>query len=668
MPVIFSQGDKLGQGHYTVLREIGIGGMGVVYHCKDELLLRDVAIKMLLPDLMTDQSNFEVFKQEARLAAQLEHPNIVTIYDIGVEERKNKPHHYLSMEYLPGGNLANRIQQATLPLEQCLNWMRQLASGLSFAHKRGVVHQDIKADNIFIANEGDLKIGDFGLARLLVGRVTYNAANKGMGTPAYMSPELCRGEPQDYRSDIYSLGVLFFEMVTGQLPFHARGMIEMAMKHSAAPVPSSRRLNPHVPEILDTLIRQMMAKNPEERFQSASDVLHLIDELMFELRLARLGLKNKPLFPGNEEAEAKTFGGTKSANILSKTGDTRFANALSAEGSKALNLNWAFRTNGPIGWTSSPVLNKETTIAYCGSTDGSIYSIDTATGARIWSRYLSAPIVTTPLLTQDDLIVTNAIGDILRLSGKDGESIWKVKTDCALVSNPAICNDLVVIAGFEGKLQAINLDQREVQWEYDSKGQIVAPVRTFKDRLLFGTKKGGFEALSSESGEPIWSFKTDGPIVAGSVISSDSVYFGTLNGMFYALEPEMGQLIWEYTSEMPITSCGCVVDSSVIFCGQDKVLYCLEKYSGNLLWKTAVRGTVLADVLVHDQSILTVSREGWLQCFEHSSGEIKWQRELGRCVESTPLITDKMLLIATVEGDILAYTFAQTGILAEKAV
>lgn len=240
-PKIFARSDKLEDGHYTVLEEIGVGGMGVVYHCRDELLLRDVAIKMLLPSLMADKKNLEVFKEEARLAAQLEHPNIVTVYDIGVESRNGRDHHFVAMEYLPGGNLANRVTQGALPLEHALNWMKQLSSGLSFAHKRGVIHQDIKADNIFITNEGDLKIGDFGLARLLVGRVYLNSATKGMGTPAYMSPELCRGDQQDHRSDIYSMGILFFEMCTGQLPYRAQGMIEMAMKHTShrCPQPSA---------------------------------------------------------------------------------------------------------------------------------------------------------------------------------------------------------------------------------------------------------------------------------------------------------------------------------------------------------------------------------------------------------------------------------------------
>jgi serine/threonine-protein kinase len=119
MPILLSPGEKLEHGHYTVIQEIGVGGMGVVYHCRDELLLRDIAVKMLLPELMTDKNNFDVFRQEARLAAQLEHPNIVTIYDIGVEEKDNKPHHYLAMEYLPGGNLSGTLSDGALAVEHC---------------------------------------------------------------------------------------------------------------------------------------------------------------------------------------------------------------------------------------------------------------------------------------------------------------------------------------------------------------------------------------------------------------------------------------------------------------------------------------------------------------------------------------------------------------------
>src|SRR5215470_6953341 len=177
---MFSPGEKLESGHYMIVKEVGQGGMGIVYHCHDELLQRDVAAKILLPEVTANKNTVEMFIQEARLAAQLDHPNIVTIYDIGKEERQGRVHHFMVMEYLTGGNLGMRLSNSALSVELFLNWMKQLATGLSFAHKRGIVHQDIKADNIFITTEGDLKIGDFGLARLGAGRVKHRTTH-GMG-------------------------------------------------------------------------------------------------------------------------------------------------------------------------------------------------------------------------------------------------------------------------------------------------------------------------------------------------------------------------------------------------------------------------------------------------------------------------------------------------------
>jgi serine/threonine protein kinase len=713
MPILLSPGEKLEHGHYTVIQEIGVGGMGVVYHCRDELLLRDIAVKMLLPELMTDKNNFDVFRQEARLAAQLEHPNIVTIYDIGVEEKDNKPHHYLAMEYLPGGNLSGTLSDGALAVEHCLNWMKQLASGLSFAHKRGVVHQDIKADNIFITTEGDIKIGDFGLAKLLVGRVHYNASIRGMGTPAYMSPELCRGEPQDYRSDIYSLGVLFFEMATGQLPFQARGMIDMAMKHTSAPIPSVRRLNPHVPEVLERLIHKMMAKNPQDRYQATADVLSVLDELIFELRVARLGLRNKGLLrsgpivlesetareapspPEEKPAKKLTPDQIRSQPIppakpqervappeaegrgidrIRKAGEspTRISGArlgalLKAQGLKALDLRWTFKSNGPIGWSASPVTDRDEQILYVASTDNCLYAIDTQTGSKLWAHRTEAPFLAGPILLGDKVLVTNASGNISLLGARDGVLQWSFKTGKRVVATPTASKDAIIIASLDGKIQAIDYNRGQIKWEFDCREPIAASAQSYADQLFFGTKDGTFHALNIDSGQPLWKFQSDGPIVAGSAVSVDSVYFGTQSGTYYALEAESGRLIWDYPTSRAITSRGAIVFTSVIFCSQDKWLYCCEKYGGGLVWKGAVRGTTIANLVSSRTSVLTVTREGWMQAFQATSGEMKWQRDLARCVETTPLITSSMLFVPTVEGDVLAYSLAGADSSAEKS-
>lgn len=784
MPVIFSRGDKLENGHYTVVKELGVGGMGVVYHCRDEQLMRDVAIKMLLPELMTDKSSVEIFRQEARLAAQLEHPNIVTVYEIGVEERQKKLHHYVSMEYLPGGNLANRVISGPLAVEHCLNWMKQLASGLTFAHKKGVVHQDIKADNIFITTEGDLKIGDFGLARLLVGRVHYNAATKGMGTPAYMSPELCRGEPQDHRSDIYSLGVLFFEMATGQLPFRARGMIEMATKHSSAPIPSAKRINPLIPEILDKVIKRMMSKTPEERYSNMSEVLTILDDLIFELRVARLGLGNRPLlrsgpvqmdpilqqqlaqqkaeemskpntatpkqppvsardlFPRSaksqsEELIAQLESVAEQAKIeadhdqvvtpvlephhrkptdfvlsqrISKqppAGDVQHSAAAAAEPASAkveakapiaeatplpatepaqkavaplvvanqtsirtsqnkmritgartpLEQLWSFKTHGPIGWSSSPVLDKDERVLYCASADSCLYALDVVTGKELWKYETGAPILASPILYGDKVAVVNAAGSICALSVKSGARVWNFTGEDELLATPGFHKEHLLVPTARGRLLSIDINSGVLHWQFKAGGAIVCAPQRHADLVLFGTKEGFFYGVSLDHGKKLWDFPAGGSIVASPAASVDSVYFGTQEGAFYALEAENGGLIWEYPTNKPIVSRAVIAFTSVIFASQDKWLYCCEKYDGSLKWKGALHGKTVANLVVDKELVLAATHEGWLQAFSTRNGELKWEKDCERSIESAPLVVNDKIYLGTVEGDIVAYSF-----------
>ncbi len=774
MPVIFTRGDKLENGHYTVIKELGVGGMGVVFHCRDELLLRDVAIKMLLPELMADKNNVEIFRQEARLAAQLEHPNVVTVYDVGVEERHGKQHHYVAMEYLPGGNLASRVAHGALQVEHALNWMKQLASGLSFAHKRAVVHQDIKADNIFITNEGDLKIGDFGLARLLAGsRVSIKERAQVMGTPAYMSPELCRGEPQDQKSDIYSMGVLFFEMITGQLPYRAQGMIEMAMKHTTAPVPSAKRLNPLVPEILDKVIRRMMAKSADERFKTMTEVQTILDDLIFEMRVARLGIgirpmmksgpvqtisdadiaaasrgeatsslprytgasptpqgmpvlppditkrpaatnpvspvaasstkappakaespvtppkmpavtpprnvqvtppkgaqatppKGAPVTPPKMPAVTPPKGATAIPPVSrdSKAGDSAPGAKISSgtlpvlESLKAnLEVAWTFQSKGPIGWGSSPVMDRSEKVIYVSSSDSRVYALSCDKGDVLWSFSTGGPVMASPIIVDDKLLVASTDGSVSLISRADGKPHWQYQGDSSIVATPALCKGLVAVPTLDGHLLAIDLKTGMREWKCSVGDAIVGTPHFHAGNIYIGTHSAEVVAVSSSSGKRNWQFSADGPIVASPAASVDSVYIGTQTGTFYSLEAESGRMVWEYSTNGPILSRGVIAFTSVMFCSLDKWIYCCEKYGGALQWKGAVRGKVQANLVTAPGSVLAISKEGWMQCFALRSGELQWQKNLGKHVESHPLITSKMMFLGTIEGDLVAYTF-----------
>lgn len=277
MNIIYKPKEIIAKGRFEIISVIGEGGTGTVYQALDKSSGQNVAIKLLHPDLTDDPKHIEIFKQEALLAVQLYHPHIVTVQGIITDKWQEKTVYLLVMEYLPGGNLTARVRQG-ISIEQAIKWMKQLLTALAYAHDQGIIHQDIKSANVFVTADNDVKIGDFGLAKLI------NAAESGVvkhnkGTPAYMSPELCYGEEQDERSDIYSLGVVFFELLTGKLPFEAAGMIELARQHISKPVPSVKCLNSSIPLLLDSIIKRMMAKDKDQRYQSARQILQDMETL-----------------------------------------------------------------------------------------------------------------------------------------------------------------------------------------------------------------------------------------------------------------------------------------------------------------------------------------------------------------------------------------------------
>jgi serine/threonine-protein kinase len=856
---MFAPGDKLEYGHYTVLRELGAGGMGVVYHCRDEFLQREIAIKMLLPELMADDDTVEVFRQEARLAAQLEHPNVVTIHNIGIENKEGKVHHYIAMEFLPGGSLKQRIEQdQNLYLEQCLEWMKQLTVGLNYAHKRGVVHQDIKPDNIFITHDGNLKIGDFGLALIATG-VAVERAVQGKGTPAYMSPELCRGDPQDQRSDIYSLGAVFFELLTREKPYKASGMIEMAMKHATAPVPSAKKINADVPDVLDKALQKMMAKNPDERYQSLSELLTIIEKLLLEMQVARLGVGTGPALTSQPKAKAEAtppppipdadkhaddfanFVAEKSADraeVTTKPSDAQKKPAAVGEGAKGasakksesslfdgpdetlddlldsllseqtptklqtagqknsstklgassaadaavnkkweadheatqppqavpesleatippvplssleatipptplptaenggvsagsgsagkpqfledvtgeidkvfqsvvraeaaamaqathaardaaevgmtvhgpaadadakarisrsgipalskqkqLDVIWRYKTQGPVGWCSSPTLTKDRkTIIVC-SVDGLVHALDAAKGNVLWRYDTGAAILASPAVTADKLFVASTNGQVHALT-PSGSKLWEYAGASPVVATPVVHEQLLLLASMDGTLKALDTNDAKVKWTYRTDGAIVAPPQAYEKFVFVGSKDKCLHAIASDKGWRQWVYHTNGPIVSKPLVSTDSVYIGSMDGHMYAIEAESGKLIWKYGTDQPIVCGGTLEFTSVTLPGEDKWVHCVEKYKGGLVWKGKLHSPVLSNLQSSAGNLYVANREGWVQCFTLKEGELKWQMNCDKRLESSPTIAGKIMYLAQVNGEVCAY-------------
>lgn len=260
-------GKRIGE-RYEIIRVIGDGGMSRVYLAHDVILDRDVAIKVLHYDFANEEDLKRRFQREALSATSLTHPHIVNIFDVGQEGEL----HYLVMEYIPGRTLKEYIQMhGPLPPAQAVEIMQQLVSAISHAHHNGIVHRDIKPQNILMDTDTNVKITDFGIAMAL-NATAHTKTNSVIGTVHYLSPEQARGGMATKRSDIYSLGIVFYELLTGTLPFSAETAVAIALKHLQEETPSVRKLFPHIPQSVENVILKATAKDALHRYASADEM------------------------------------------------------------------------------------------------------------------------------------------------------------------------------------------------------------------------------------------------------------------------------------------------------------------------------------------------------------------------------------------------------------
>jgi serine/threonine protein kinase len=256
-------------GRYQIIEKLGSGGMGKVYKVLDKEVNAKVALKLVKPEIAADEKTIERFRNELKMARDIGHKNVCRMYDLNRE----KGSYYITMEYVSGEELKGMIRMmGQLSAGKAISIAKQVCEGLAEAHRLGVVHRDLKPQNIMIDKEGNARIMDFGIARSLKAK---GITEKGLiiGTPEYMSPEQAEGKGIDHRSDIYSLGIILYEMVTGREPFEGETPLGIAMKHKSEIPKDPRELNTQIPEDLSKVILRCMEKDKENRFQNAEELL-----------------------------------------------------------------------------------------------------------------------------------------------------------------------------------------------------------------------------------------------------------------------------------------------------------------------------------------------------------------------------------------------------------
>lgn len=287
---------------YTILRPIGEGGMASVFLAIQKSLEREVALKVMSPVLAANAEFASRFLIEGKITAKLQHPNLVTVYDIGTHNGV----YYLAAEYIPGGTLKERVTEGGLSVAETLDAISDIAQGLDFAHQKGFVHRDVKPGNVLYRNDGRVVLADFGIAKAMDGSNSSTVAGASIGTPDYMSPEQARGEPVDGRSDLYSLGTMFYEILVGHPPYQASDPFTVALMHVTHPIP----VLPEPYEWLQPLIQGLMAKNPAERYNTGASFVEAMQKLV----------ANAPQGAVLQQSSARKVGG---AGRLSGTGATQ---------------------------------------------------------------------------------------------------------------------------------------------------------------------------------------------------------------------------------------------------------------------------------------------------------------------------------------------------------
>lgn len=255
---------------YLATHHIGQGGMADVFLAHDTILNREVAVKILRGELSNDPVALLRFQQEAQASTALSHPNIVDIYDVG----EDRGHHFIVMEYIRGTTLKNLIKRrGALLKEEAQDIMKQITSAIVEAHKRGIIHRDIKPQNILVKADGTIKVVDFGIA-LAQNSLQLTQKDSVMGSVHYLAPELARGEQASAQSDIYALGIVLFELLSGDVPFKGEQAVEIALKHMREPIPDIKTINPDIPQAMSNIILKACAKNKNNRYRSAQEMLN----------------------------------------------------------------------------------------------------------------------------------------------------------------------------------------------------------------------------------------------------------------------------------------------------------------------------------------------------------------------------------------------------------
>ncbi|MFD8737466.1 PQQ-binding-like beta-propeller repeat protein [Streptomyces sp. NPDC059618] len=626
---------RLIAGRYGLERLLGRGGMGEVWAARDHVMLRPVAIKLVHNHLGTGEGE-KLFLREARTAGALSHPGIVTVHDIG---RDDDGTFYLVMERVPGRDLAVVLQDGPPAVADAVGWTAQVADALHVAHEARVLHRDLKPANLILTPTGSVKILDFGIARW-VG--TRSMASRVVGTIAYMPPERLQGKVGDARGDLYALGCVLYELLTGRTPFGSLDPVALLYAHIHTTPAMASTYRPDVPPHLDALLAELLAKEPDQR---PADAIAVRDRLnhppeaptpaptVWDMnRTVRGGVHLSPGRPRTSRPSVQPWTYATGAEVTSSPAVVdgivyigSFDHKVYALDAATGAVRWTHTTGGKVG--SSPTVVDGT--VYIGSDDWKVYALDAATGDVRWTHTVFDPGMfpnigfrSSPTVVNGIVYISGTYGEMHALDAATGTPRWAQRTSPGLNSSPAVVNGTLYIGGFE-RVYALDAATGDVRWTH--KGRVAR-----------------------------WTHLISYGIDSSPAVVDDTVYIGGTDGEMHALDAATGTPRWMHIIGHLVRSSPAVVDGTVYVGSDDRRVYALDAATGGIRWVHTTGSGVNSSPAVVDGTVYVGSFDHKVYALDAATGDVRWTHTTGAEVVSSPAVVDGIVYIGSANGTVYA--------------
>lgn len=624
---------------YEIIREVGRGGMGVVYHAYESMLDRSVALKILPPELSHQQDFVESLRREAVSAARLRHPHIALLYEFGYTDDTA----FLVMEYVPGSSLRELLEAGSLSKERTLTILSQIADGLDYAHSQGIVHRDVKPSNILVSSNDHAMLIDFGLADMVENAlITIDSAI--LGTPHYMAPEQAAGYGAEARSDQYALAAVAYEMLTGYPPFHGRNATAVVHAHIYEPPAPPTERRPTLPIAVNHVLLRALSKEPYERYPTVTDFVN-------DLRLA-LVAPEQVQHPVARWRRSLRWGALLTLAVVGLGLGLWQSNVLGGARPQAIVLDPSVSLPNQVVWAhetplvGGPALVSANGTLIVGSLDGSLVGLRADTGEQRWSLRAGETVFGAPSAGADLIFVGNDDGDVLGLSPGSGGTIWRARVIGGMRHAPAFDGERLVATTDRGYVYLLQPNSGQVLWSRPLIDDLQPPV-IGGGRILISSGQTLF-ALDVSNGVVDWKFVADSPITTTPAVIGEQVVVGTERGVLFVVDLVGGKERFRYQARGAVTAAPAVADDTFFVVDHAGNVTALRSGSATEVWRFDADAAITATPLFVDDKLFVGAGDGTLYTLDARNGRELGRIELGGSIGVAPLL-DKGLVY--VRGD-----------------